>query len=274
MSCLADSSRRFAGGEDGWSAIYWTFRLKSPSLGTPDEQIRRAADWVSVSPRSVFARFAKLRVVYDDAWIQRGGALARDTAEDKFRIFHFLLSDLETRLEAADADVRDTPLWANLMLATLLDEQRPRRDPAAVFVAGVRRWPRYYDFYEVMVSRLLPRWGGSWPAVESFIGKSSASLAATDGDSLYARLYVAVFNARYSPDETSLNSDRMRTSLRDWLARYPSVENLNLIASTACLLNDGPLFREAYGRLAVNEVTPSTWYRQIQRNECVARFIK
>jgi len=272
FACLDRSSRRFSGGEAASSAVYWTFRLKRPVIGPPDRLDQLAASWLVEEPISMYAQFAQLRARYDRAWAERGGNFASTTGRSKLDDFYSTLGDLDKRLRATSPQLKNTAIWSNLMLATLLDETQPSMDPVQVFEEGVRRWPTYFDHYEVMLSRLLPRWGGNWPSADAFIKAAAGQHAASEGDTLYARLYDTVFNQKYLPDETGVDKQRFEKSSREWMARFPSAEGLNRIASDACLLENEKLFRDAYDRIPESDVKPVHWNYLAQRAPCVARF--
>jgi hypothetical protein len=75
--------------------------------------------------------------------------------------------------------MRNSPIFQNLLLAVVLDMPKSRVKPLAVFEEGVRRWPEYYDFYEVSLTRLGPMWGGSWDAVDQFMKQRQSCRIAT-----------------------------------------------------------------------------------------------
>ncbi len=88
------------------------------------------------------------------------------------------------------------------------------RDPVksrGYFEEGVRRWPEYYDFYEVYVSRLVPKWGGSWGAVDQFISSWSVKRLSSEGDSMYARLYTNLISAELRPTSHALFKNSLST---------------------------------------------------------------
>jgi hypothetical protein len=272
MACLDQSAERFAGGEAASSAVYWTFRLKRPSLGSSEEQRQRAVAWRATSPSSIYAQFAQLRQQYDQAWVERGSNSANGTNPAKFGAFYATLATLDAQLRSAPRELQNTAIWNNLMLATLLDERQPTSDPGELYRNAVRRWPMYLDFHEVMLSRLLPRWGGTWGAAERFINTVARNTWVTDGDTLYARLYDSIFGHNYMPGETFVDRERLEKSLREWMNRFPTPENLNRIASAACLLHNESLFRNAYARMGEADITPATWSYQAQPEACLARF--
>ena len=271
MACLSGSTRAFAGGESASSAIYTSFRSQPFPLGTPNQQAARTVKWTSETG-SIFAEFSALRQLYDAAWAVRGHEYAQGTAGNRMDAFSIGLAELETRMLAASPKLRDTAIWHRLLLAVSLEGSRPKSDPHQVFAESIRRWPEAYEFQQVMLAKLVPRWGGSWPAVDAFVKQWASRATPSQGESLYARLYVSVLQLGYDPGDTLLDSRRMASSLRDWKRRYPSSDTYNVVASAACAIGDKQLFREVYLGLKESEVRPTTWLYRAQRQACVAKY--
>src|SRR5258708_15822896 len=144
------------------------------------------------------------------------------------------LREAEQVLLDAPQQLKDTPLWHNLLLAISLDTNTVQSDPQATFESAAKAWPDYYDFYDLMLSRLVPIWGGSWEKVDSFVDYWARQRVEREGTSLYARLYINLGGQRVTPDETSLDWNRMKQSFVDLIARYPDPVFKNLYASYAC----------------------------------------
>lgn len=127
----------------------------------------------------MFVRFAELRLRYAMAWNARGADVAGNVPTEGWRLFNEGLAQTEQAILAAPAELKDSPILQNLHLAVVQDISESKTSPRAVFEEGVRRWPDYYDFYEVALTRLVPKWGGSWDAVDAFIAHWSKGLAKT-----------------------------------------------------------------------------------------------
>jgi len=268
LSCLLRSPERFRSGKPGASAVYWMFRRQMPGPGTDPSEALHVRRWKQAMPQSMFAQFAELRLQYAMAWNARGSDYARDTPREGMRLFSEGMRSTEQAVLKAPAALKNTPIWQNLLLAVVLDAPERQTNPRTVFEEGVARWPEYYDFYEVALSRLVPKWGGSWDVVDEFIAYWGVRLKATEGDSLYARLYTGVIAGGANLQETKIVWPRMRSSLEDLVSRYPDVAHRNLAASYACAYQDAAYFKAALQRLRADEINPAAWLRGIDPETC------
>ena len=139
------------------------------------------------------------------AWSARGSRPARDVPDSGFKLFNDGLLAAERALMSARPTLRATAIWQNMLLAVVLDSRQSKQNAGQIFTDGVRQWPGYYDFYELVLTRLVPSWGGSWDTVDQFITSWADRLRATEGDSVYARFYSSVVLDGYSPYATKIN---------------------------------------------------------------------
>lgn len=269
LACLMQSPKRFQSGEIGASAVYWMFRREMPAPGTSPAASHHLLIWKERRPHSVFARFAEFRLQYAMAWNARGSDIARRVPEEGFRIFNEGLAQAERAILAAPAELKNSPILQNLLLAVVLDMAESKTNPRVVFEEGVRRWPQYYDFYELALSRLVPKWGGSWDSVDAFIVHWSKSLAKSEGDSMYARLYMGVISTGASPGETRISWPRMKSSLEDLVSRYPDTSLKNLAASYGCGYQDVAFLKNALQRIRPDELTPTMWLQGTDPESCM-----
>jgi hypothetical protein len=137
------------------------------------------------------------------------------------------------------------------------------------FETAVRRWPWYYEFYEVRLTRIVPKWGGSWQQVDSFIEKWSNERAATEGKSLYARLYISIKNQGVTPEQTLMKWPKMKLSLEDLTSRFPSPNFKNLHASYACYARDLDDFKSAMKKLRPGELSTQIWLHGHSYEACM-----
>lgn len=258
LGCLMRPEVSFSSGRPGASAAYWFYRKQMPAPGADAAEPARIAKWKAQRPGSAFAKFAELRFSYADAWRARGGAYASQTPDEALKLFMQKLGECEKAILAAPAEVRDTPLAQNLLLAVVTDGGGTSK-PMDVFREGVAKWPNYYDFYEVLLSRLVPRWGGTWQAVDRFVGYWTDKRRDIEGDAMYARLYASLLMKHEDPDESLLDWTRMKRSLDDLVERYPGKENLNLAVSMACLYDDADYYKQISKKLGEDGVDGSYW---------------
>src|SRR5882672_40487 len=269
LSCLTRSPERFQSGKSGASAVYWLFRREMPAPGVNPSVSSHLLKWKQERPQSVFVHFAELRLRYAMAWNSRGSDFARKVPAEGWRLFNEGLAETERAVLAAPAELRDTPILQNLLLAIVQDMSESKTSPRAVLEEGVQRWPEYYDFYEVALTRLVPKWGGSWDAVDAFIVHWSKRLAMTEGDSMYARLYMSVISAGANPSETRISWPRMKSSLEELVGRYPDTAYKNLAASYACRYRDVTYLKTALQRIRAEQLDPSAWLQGTDPETCL-----
>ncbi len=256
---LGNSTNTFSSGNSHASAAYWAFRtqLSAPGAGAADEA--RIMRWRQAVPDSYFVVFAEARYLYASAWNARGSTFADGVSPESWDLFAQRLRDAEKKLLDAPQALKDTPLWHNLLLAIAQDSRNVQSKPLQVFENAVKKWPRHFDFYEVMLTRLVPRWGGSWELVEGFNRYWRQQLAATEGQSMYARLYISLLGQGVSPGDTLMDWEMMKASFTDLLGRYPDPRFKNLYASFACYARDKNTFADAMRQLPQYELSPGDW---------------
>ena len=102
-SCLLDAKTRFQSGKSGAAAVYWVFRRQMPAPGVAAEERARVQKWKAERPKSVFARFAELRLQYALAWNARGSGYAGTVPDTGWTAFANGLHATEQALRAADS---------------------------------------------------------------------------------------------------------------------------------------------------------------------------
>jgi len=272
LSCLLRPTFRFSSGRPGSSAIYDFFKRTMPGPGTDPLEINRIRKWEKQNHKSIFARFGKIRFEYSMAWNSRGRSYAANVSEESWKAFHAGLLKTEENLLAAPEELRKTPIWQHLLLAVSQDAVGARSKPNIVFEEGIKRWPGYYGFYENMLRRLVPRWGGSWQIVDESISSWSSHRAATEGRSLYARLYASVLMEGAKPGQTLIRWPTLKASLNDLTQRYPDNYNWNLAASYACLFHESKSFKEYASKFSSQRVMESAWFKGTTLEGCMQRL--
>lgn len=270
LGCLMRDDRDFSTGKPAVAAVYQVFRRQMPAPGVALEEIGRVQRWAQQQqPPSVFAEFAALRLRYSFAWNARGGAVASKVSDGGWTSFRDGLGETEKALGRASAELRGTPIWHQLLLAVAGDGPDVDADMNAVFESAVKRWPRHYDFHEVRLTRLVPRWGGSWQQVDAFIRHWSTQQQGPESDAVYARLYASfLVPMKTDPRETLLQWPRMKRGLEALVARYPDPTHRNLAASFACAYQDAAFFQASLQRIPQDQLRPAAWLRGTDPHSC------
>jgi hypothetical protein len=266
---LVPSTRVYPGGETAPSAVHWAIRAAMPAPGPQEAAQRKVAAWKDAYPDSEYLPLAQARLAYSTAWSVRGTGSASSVSKESWELFGIRLQEGEDFLLNAPAALKATPPWHQMLLVIAQDNPRGKSNADAVFETAVKRWPRYFDFYEARLTRMTPRWGGSWEQVESSIGGWSRQLSKTEGDSAYARFYASLRTQGITPEQTQANWPRMKASFDDLTARYPTPELKNLYASYACAARDKSAFTAALGKLASQELNQRIWLQGHSYDACM-----
>jgi hypothetical protein len=270
LSCLLTSPVKLQSGHSGASAAYGFFRQQMPAPGLKAIDASRVASWSSSRPNSLFAEFATLRLQYASAWRVRGGKAAAQVPEQNMRQFVSGIESTRRALLAASGQLKQTVLWHQLWLATVQDGPQSQQEWSHAFIEGIKKWPEFFDFYEAAISRTIPRWGGTWLETDLFAEKWAAATAKTEGDSLYARLYLHLFWYGTDPLSVRANWPRMKRSLADLVKRYPTALHINLAASLACLHSDRGAYKEFMSEIPA--LMPNAWFDGADFHSCELRL--
>lgn len=267
LSCLSESTSEFPSGKPGSVAVYWFFRGEMHAPGADEEDKLRIEEWRKTVPDSKFAGFADLRFSYSQAWNARGTRFANDTKEDQFKRFKKQLLETETLILSKENTLKDTPISYNLLMAVTLDTNGTQSSAMEVFDYGVAKWPNYYDFYEVFLTRLVPKWGGSWNSVDEFINFWAKSLVQTEENTMYARLYYNVHkHNRIDPRSTLVDWTKLKPSLVNLYTRFPTVEYLTVASSYACLYADPRFYNSVINKTDLS--TSEYWLGEMSKEAC------
>lgn len=271
LNCLMHSKITFKSGKPGSVATYWFYRNEMPAPGADETDELRIRRWKQSVKNSPYADFAGLRLLYSQAWNARGTKYANETSEDQFRRFEQNLGLTEQAILSKANQLKDTAISHNLLMAVSLDAQNAKTSPAAVFEAGVSKWPNHYDFYEVFLTRLVPKWGGSWEKVDAFVSYWSEKLRRREKNSMYARLYYNVhLHNRVSPHDTRVDWNKLKSSLISLYTKYPVKTHYEVAASYACIFSDFAFYKQltATGKIASSEA----WLSGSSKERCDEHF--
>jgi len=252
---LVASKKRF---EDGMYAEEAIFRAFS-RLMSADERYREGnAAWQKAAPQSKFTLLAEAARQRAAAWGARGTGYSNTVSKEAWELFAIRLQESEQTLLSAPKDLQDSPAWHLALLAVVMDSSRPQSNPQEVFDGAVKRWPTYAFFYQLVLNKMVPKWGGSWEQVEAFIVQANKMQPASEGGALYARLYIHLIPER-SASESKFTWQTMKVGFEDAIARFPDPKYKNLYASYACMRRDKASFSQAMGKMKSEEIIPAWW---------------
>jgi len=265
---LTTPSRQFSNGAYTEEVIALAFTGAIQGSNAEAEEERRFAAWRKAAPDSPWVDFARASFLYQKAWAERGGDASLPVSKESMEMFNIDLQTAEQILLKASPRLRNSPEWYDLLLNISLDSDRVQSDPRDVFEEGVKRWPTYASLYTRMVWRMPPIWGGSWEAVEAFATKWTDRQPASEGKSLYARIYLSLLREA-SVTEMRFDWNRMKASFDDLIAKHPDRQYKNSYASFACFEKDKEAFGKAMRMLPQDEVVPGWWLQGYSYDGCV-----
>ncbi|MBD8696658.1 DUF4034 domain-containing protein [Stenotrophomonas sp. CFBP 13718] len=197
--------------------------------------------WIKHSPDAPTPHIAKGILLLNRAFQYRGGGFARTVKEENWAPFRENVDLARAHLMKHKTQAARDPHWYHRMLevARLQDWSYGQFD--ALFDEGTARHPRYYGLYFSATEALLPKWGGSAGRIEDFAQQTVRRTRATEGTSLYARIYWVAINTQFDmdfPGNSRVDWPTMSRSMDDVLQQYPAEWNIQNFAYFSCLAGD------------------------------------
>lgn len=269
-SCEFDDGRpRMSALGAGYNLIYKRETDWSKSLARIDELRKKLPDTPIVA-------LAEARYWSDYAWNARGSGFASSVTREGWTLFHERLEKEERVLIATKPYAAEFPGWYDEMIIVQSALDRPAEDRDKTFLEGTQKFRTYYPIYFTMVNYISPKWGGSWETVDNMIKWSVENSKATDGNSMYARLYWFVDGEL--PEGVKLFKDtlatwpKMKKGFEDLVTRHPKSKwNLNNFARFACMAGDKKTFL-ALRRQISKDVMDAAWSQNTSLDLCEKKF--
>lgn len=256
-------------GVTGDEVIFYAFKAIYPGPGNDPSEEQRLAAWGEVAKGSVFLEYAQIAYVRSLAWQARGSGYTNAVSSEGWQQFFQGLAQTEGMLAKASDKLKASPLWGHISLNLAFDNEHSTISSSDMFAYSVKKWPNYYGFQESVMPRLLPMWGGSLAEVDKFATYWSNQRTATEGTSLYARLYLSLVSKGVTPQQTQYDWARMSVSFKDLIARYPSPTFPELYANYACLQHDEQAAKFALSKIQGQPFTFAQWVDNSGKNFCV-----
>lgn len=226
--------------------------------------------WMPAFPDSPTPVVAAAELIAGQAWKARGKKPALDTPGSAMDEFHQRLSEASALLEAHRAAGSHCPGWytARLETASLLGADAAKR--SQLFNEGVAFEPAYQMLYLTYATHLTPRWGGSFEAIQNFASRAAELSKATEGTSMYARVYWVALAVERDAVFTSGGIDwpKLRESFLDLEHRFPgSVRNANAFVKFACGMRDKETAARLVGKIG-GAWEKDIWWRAENYEQC------
>lgn len=242
LACLMNEDYFFDSGEAG-SSVVAAFYADIYAGVDRNSTLRGLQAWHDYNSDSEYYKFHLLRESYRQAWNYRGTKWVKETPAENFEKFHTALTETQNDLLDPSGPLNGTAVSADLLLTVSLDMRQPLHDPLEIYQASAARWPAHYRFHGRALSRLVPRWGGSWELVDMVIASVTDNYQPQLGQAMYAKLYEDLHQYyKLDPRETPVTWDKLKPALIDWMNHEVNHNTKIITASYACLYNDMALY--------------------------------
>jgi tetratricopeptide (TPR) repeat protein len=144
------------------------FSANDPQFGS------QISKWVSIENGQAIPLLLRAKYDYEIGWATRGDNFAPKITPTRMAAFE---SYMTKALAAVDRAIRlddDNP-YAFYLKLSILQGYGISQSFITAFEQAVNKFPRYFPLYEITLSTLQPRWGGSIPAMYAFVERYAGS---------------------------------------------------------------------------------------------------
>ena len=273
---LTASGERDANGEfelyNATRALFRSFQIHPSDMD--DVLTRKLESYERNCPDSSFGPVLRAIALHGWAWRARGNGYSFQVEPEGRQLFDERNKSAWQQIESAKVRSARLPVWYEQALWIGADADADRATLTKIFREGIAKFPNYYPLYYAYGRNFVPRWGGTYQALDSFVRASVKKHP--EGDQLYARLYAYFdFQNGMNPDiftESSVSWHRMRSGLELMMSTYPAGKhNQATLLAEACRAGDGAAYfkwRESVDVAEFWAVTPNGISLEI----CDARF--
>jgi len=208
-----ETSERTVTGDWLANAFYYGFTEDTGDRDVVAQQRRRSLiiSWCEARPDSAYALTALLRATSELAYAHRGKGYNSTVAnkdKDSFQKLNAEAREIASRL--IKRDDLDSAMLHQLAAASSSVAPQYKGDPLSVFNIAERTAklePDYQHIYAGLVTKTLPRWGGSAQAMDSLLSIVMANLPAENRAETYFYMANTVLSNFGSKEYVKFNFD-------------------------------------------------------------------
>jgi len=237
------------------------------SITIVEHEIKYFEEWKEKISESVTARVALAAAHKDLGFLHRGSGYRSTVTEEGADLFGDQLSKAwDILIEAEALPEKDPHLYAT-KLSVCLGLKKEKEEIHEIVEKSLEEFPWYYESYSRMMIHLLPRWGGSTEASESFADWLTFQTEEEFGQQMYARYATKVLNYVGENDFGKFNFDwkKIKIGVLEVLDQYPhSKVNMHTFTWMASYYQDKPLSSALFKALGDDwgEVAENLWSNQ------------
>jgi Domain of unknown function (DUF4034) len=237
------------------------------------QHIRR---WREKTPKSRAAALTEALYWLSYAWNARGGGYASSVTPEGWKLLRERLEKAGAVLLESKEYASSSPLWWEIYLRVGNGLGWPKQRLLEIFSEATKKGKYFYTIYTDMAYYLVPKWGGSWQLVDTFIKDAVKNTQRVEGHSIYARIYRNM--SAQETEEFNLFRDslaswpEMKRGFEDIVRPYPhSAWNINNFAAFACMAGDKETFQNLRFRIG-KTITPDAWPSNYSFDLCEHKF--
>lgn len=239
---------------------------------------RKVDEWRTEFPASSAVNVVESMLWRTWAWSARGKGFASTVAPEGWQLFRERLQKAADVLARSREKSGSCAWFYEEWLKVLLGLGSGPEVGAAVFEAGLDKFPDYHPIYNQRLWVLMPRWGGSYEEIDQFIDDVTRRNLGKEGEALYTRLYMWVDSWEGIQFELFRDSlakwSRMKNGFDLLLERYPQSTWIpNSFAAYACRAGDKETYIRIRQRLTRPYYVPA-WPENYSIEVCDARLLK
>jgi len=230
------------------------------------------SNWRRAIPASPYPNVLEAMLYRTKAWTTRGTGYADSVSNDQWQAFAMQMEMASAALDDSEPNGKTTPLWYALAIEIGLDRDVDAERLRETFDAGVLRFPGFERQYRSMLRTFMPRWGGTYEALEEFIRNVADRETLWTPDARYAMMHAQL--ADLEGDKTDVFADvgadwpRMKRGFEDLSRMYPRSDFiLNSYLAFTCRAHDLSQFNMLRPQVA-DRRAPTAWTRSISVEAC------
>jgi hypothetical protein len=216
--------------------------------------------------RSPTPYIVEAAMLSDNAWCLRGSGFADEVSDKSFTLFHRQLAVAEKVLKEHRTIAAVDPAFYEVLLDIYNDGGRDESDYKGLLDEAVQRHPGYLNIYFSAARHYLPKWGGSYAAIDALARRAEQQLPATGNAGGYVRVYWYLIGCDCYDQRMLIDPLLLKRSMSETLARFPDEWNVANFAVIACRTGD-PFGAQAFFKALPANYDPH-WHDQKSWHFC------